>query len=123
VYLVNHQHTLLLVHLTAQAINLAPIPQSLEFRGEGQAILASWGLATLNTTAGDWLRLAPTQPRLTLTQPLLVAADVLLSGVVPAGSTGSGAGGGAGRHLLQKPGMLLLQCDAGKQPRSALYIR
>lgn len=109
-----------------QAVNLAPIPQSLEFRGAETDILSSWGLNTLNTTAGDWLRLAPSQPTLKLQQPLLVAADVLVSGVVPAaGGSRSKNDSTTGRRLQQQQqsGRLQLVCDADKQPGSAVQIR
>lgn len=110
-----------------QAVNLAPIPQSLTFSGDGGRILSTWGLNTLNTTAGDWLRLAPSQPQLTVRQPVLLAADVMLSGVVTsADNNGSGSSKpGAGRHLLQQQGgggkRLALQCDG--QAGSAVSIR
>lgn len=103
-------------------MNLAPIPQSLDFTGDGAAIMSRWGLNTLNTTAGDWLRLAPSQQRLTLQQPLLLAADVILTGVAPSSSNKAGAG----RHLLQQGGRLDLVCAAAKgkqENQSALRIR
>jgi hypothetical protein len=101
-------------------VNLAPIPQSLEFTGDGPAILSRWGLNTLNTTAGDWLRLAPSQQRLTLQQPLLLAADVILTGVAPSSSSSK-----AGRHLLQQGDRLELVCAAakGKQQGNASALR
>ena len=85
-----------------QAVNLAPIPQSFVVKGDRDA-LSSWGLDTLNTTAGDWVRLAPTQPRLTLQQPLLVASDIIGSGVAPSSTA-------AGRGLLQQGARLTLEC-------------
>lgn len=108
-----------------QAVNLAPIPQSLEFRGSEADILSRWGLNTLNTTAGDWLRLAPSQPTLKLQQPLLVAADVLVSGVVPAAGGSNNRGSTTGRRLQQQQqsSQLQLVCDADKQPGSAVQIR
>jgi hypothetical protein len=108
--------------VSLQAVNLAPIPQSLEFRGSESDILSRWGLNTLNTTAGDWLRLAPSQPTLKLQQPLLVAADVTVSGVVPAGG---GSSSTTGRRLRQQQqsDRLQLVCDADKQPGSAIQIR
>jgi hypothetical protein len=104
-------------------VNLAPIPQSLNFTGDGLAILSRWGLNTLNTTAADWLRLAPSQQRLTLQQPLLLAADVILTGVAPSSSSSSKAG--AGRHLLQQGDRLELVCAAakGKQQGNASALR
>lgn len=110
-----------------QAVNLAPIPQSLEFRGSEADILSRWGLNTLNTTAGDWLRLAPSQPTLKLQQPLLVAADVLVSGVVPAAGGSNNRGSTTGRRLQQQQqqqsSQLQLVCDADQQPGSAVQIR
>jgi len=99
-------------------VNLAPIPQSLQFDGAPDKIMQLWGLNTLNTTAGDWVRLAPSQPRISLQQPVLVAADIIVSGVAAAGSTSA-----SGRHLLQQPGKVLLDCGSKDQLGSAVMIR
>jgi hypothetical protein len=103
-----------------QGLYLAPIPQSLELTGSGPDILSQWGINTINVTAGDLLRLAPSQPRLTLHQPLLLAGDIHLTGVAPNSSRTAGAG----RHLLQQAGRLELVCDGQQQQNtSALRIR
>ena len=93
---------------------LAPIPQNLVVRGS-QGTLSRWGLDTLNTTSGDWVRLAPTQPRLTLQQPLLVASDIIVSGVTPSTA--------AGRGLLQQGARLTLECHNTTGLRTGMLIR
>eukprot|EP00879_Flechtneria_rotunda_P012921 GHRR01013494.1.p1 GENE.GHRR01013494.1~~GHRR01013494.1.p1 ORF type:complete len:1269 (+),score=413.90 GHRR01013494.1:1918-5724(+) len=98
-------------------ISLAPIPQSFP-ASAGPTLLSSWGLSSLNLTAGDWIRFSTAGAGLTVQQPLLVAGDIILTGMARAAP---------GCHLMQQPvtastisGKPVVQC--GVNATSAVAI-